>query len=436
MKFIAIYLLLINAAGFTAFGLDKYKAIHNQWRIRESVLFLFALLGGSPGCLAGMYLFRHKTLHKSFTIGIPLILIAELALGILAYHSFWNHLPYNRDPKKLVHHELSLLTSDDPELPEKYLSYPDIFPTESTDKTLPDEIEDIFTSFFKPFSYRIKDVSTSGSTAQVKVSLTTLDGRALAKEYSRQTLIKQIQNSANPSTVDFSLEDCYLLLGSVLKQNSFDTITFDHTISLSRENKIWSIDSSADLESALTGKFAYYVSDANLFTPSEIVSIHLNTLKEFDSEQLSRYLALDRIFSGDTEYKRTISRELAAQLLTYLDYSISSETIQEDKTDASVSMELTSCDCRSMMNEYRTKVMEYTKTAQALQDGISGRLTKANELLVSCISENTASTTTPVTIHLSNDGANWKLEMNDEVSEALLGNISEAIQEVSDQLQA
>ena len=77
-----IYLLLINAAGFVVMLYDKYLAKNNLWRIPERTLFGIALFGGSLGCLAGMYTVRHKTRHKSFTIGIPLILIIQLALLI------------------------------------------------------------------------------------------------------------------------------------------------------------------------------------------------------------------------------------------------------------------------------------------------------------------------------------------------------------------
>lgn len=77
-----IYLLLINAAGFIVMLYDKYLAKNNLWRIPERTLFGIALFGGSLGCLAGMYTVRHKTRHKSFTIGIPLILIIQLALLI------------------------------------------------------------------------------------------------------------------------------------------------------------------------------------------------------------------------------------------------------------------------------------------------------------------------------------------------------------------
>ena len=84
MKYILLYLLLINAAAFILMLVDKIKAKKNLWRIKESTLMLSAVLGGSIGALAGMYTFRHKTLHHKFTIGIPLILGLQIAAAL-----FW-----------------------------------------------------------------------------------------------------------------------------------------------------------------------------------------------------------------------------------------------------------------------------------------------------------------------------------------------------------
>ena len=83
MKLLYSYLLIINAAGFLLMLVDKWKAKKNRWRIRESTLLLIAALGGSVGSLAGMYLFRHKTLHLKFTVGIPLILAAQCFAVVL-----------------------------------------------------------------------------------------------------------------------------------------------------------------------------------------------------------------------------------------------------------------------------------------------------------------------------------------------------------------
>ena len=79
MKYILAYLLIVNAAAFMLMLIDKIKAKKNRWRIKESTLMLSAALGGSIGALAGMYTFRHKTLHRKFTIGIPAILILQVA---------------------------------------------------------------------------------------------------------------------------------------------------------------------------------------------------------------------------------------------------------------------------------------------------------------------------------------------------------------------
>ena len=83
MKLLYSYLLIINAAGFLLMLVDKWKAKKNRWRVRESTLLLVAALGGSVGSLAGMYLFRHKTQHLKFTLGIPLILAAQCFVVVL-----------------------------------------------------------------------------------------------------------------------------------------------------------------------------------------------------------------------------------------------------------------------------------------------------------------------------------------------------------------
>lgn len=77
---IAIYLAVINLAGFVSMAVDKSKARRNKWRIPEATLFLFAIFGGSVGSLLGMRVFRHKTQKPRFYIGIPIILGVQVVL--------------------------------------------------------------------------------------------------------------------------------------------------------------------------------------------------------------------------------------------------------------------------------------------------------------------------------------------------------------------
>lgn len=88
MKYFFIYLLIINLIGFFSMFLDKQKAKRGKWRIPEKTLFLFALIGGSLGCILGMNTFRHKTQHWYFKFGMPAIFIAETALVLFVYFKF------------------------------------------------------------------------------------------------------------------------------------------------------------------------------------------------------------------------------------------------------------------------------------------------------------------------------------------------------------
>ena len=88
LKYILAYLLIVNAAAFLLMLIDKIKAKKNRWRIKESTLMLSAAIGGSIGALAGMYTFRHKTLHRKFTIGIPAILALQIAAVVYILYIF------------------------------------------------------------------------------------------------------------------------------------------------------------------------------------------------------------------------------------------------------------------------------------------------------------------------------------------------------------
>ena len=82
------YLLAINALSFSLYGIDKYKAKKNQWRISEATLLMMAVIGGSIGAWAGMRLWHHKTMHKMFKYGIPVIIILQVALAVYLLTNF------------------------------------------------------------------------------------------------------------------------------------------------------------------------------------------------------------------------------------------------------------------------------------------------------------------------------------------------------------
>ena len=77
------YLIFINIVTFLVYGIDKWKAKQGSWRISEATLLMLAVIGGTIGALLGMQVWRHKTMHKKFKYGLPLILLAQIALMYL-----------------------------------------------------------------------------------------------------------------------------------------------------------------------------------------------------------------------------------------------------------------------------------------------------------------------------------------------------------------
>lgn len=77
------YLIGINVLTFLIYGIDKWKAKRDKWRIPEATLLILAAIGGSIGALLGMSVFHHKTKHRTFIIGVPLILLEQIALAFL-----------------------------------------------------------------------------------------------------------------------------------------------------------------------------------------------------------------------------------------------------------------------------------------------------------------------------------------------------------------
>lgn len=81
---IVIYFVIINLIAFLSMFIDKKKAKWGKWRIPENTLFLYAILGGTVGSIAGMYTFRHKTKKPKFFVGMPTLLVLQI-LAVVAF---------------------------------------------------------------------------------------------------------------------------------------------------------------------------------------------------------------------------------------------------------------------------------------------------------------------------------------------------------------
>lgn len=83
MQTIILYYIAVNIVAFAMYGADKFFAKKDMWRISEKALLGVAAIGGAFGAFAGMEVFRHKTKHAKFTIGVPVLMAVHM--GVLVY---------------------------------------------------------------------------------------------------------------------------------------------------------------------------------------------------------------------------------------------------------------------------------------------------------------------------------------------------------------
>lgn len=84
------YLFIVNVVAFYLYGSDKRRAVYGHSRVPEALLLFIAMAGGAYGALTGMWLFRHKTRHRSFTITVPVCLFIWSVAVMLGWLSFQN----------------------------------------------------------------------------------------------------------------------------------------------------------------------------------------------------------------------------------------------------------------------------------------------------------------------------------------------------------
>lgn len=85
VRLLLIYVLAVNVVTFFVYGIDKYKSRHGKWRIPEVTLLAWAVVGGSIGAWCGMKIWHHKTLHRKFRYGVPVIFVLQIVLATYLY---------------------------------------------------------------------------------------------------------------------------------------------------------------------------------------------------------------------------------------------------------------------------------------------------------------------------------------------------------------
>ena len=337
------------------------------------------------------------------------------------------------DVEAVITNELNLLKNLDSDTTQKYVSYKELFPDTTQEIELSKEVKEVFSLFFRDFDYKIRNVDVDNDTKEASVSLqlSTLDARTLAKDYAQASLETAIlkaaasDTSATEETTD-SLEERYLIIDSLLKKSKYETVTRDCTMTLQNtgtDHDEWEIQRSHSLENDLVGGLISYLSDNNLLSPEETLTIYLNTLKSMNTEQMGNYLGIESLLNTSDSDKNSIASALVEQVHQNFDFKITN--CEEQGYTATVSTTITTFDSASILNTFSQEQDAYLGSADAVIDGSEKRYQKSLEMLLNDIKNNTANITSTADFHLTNDGVSWKLDdSNTTIGNAIFGTLS------------
>lgn len=337
------------------------------------------------------------------------------------------------DVEGVITNELDLLKNLDSDTAQKYISYKELFPdaTEKTERSK--EVEEVFSLFFQDFDYRILriKVDKDKKEASANLKLTTIDARALARDYTISHLEEAILNAADSASQNTeeqsdSMEDRYLILNELLKDHTYKTVETDCTLTLqniSTDGEEWEIKRTHDLKNSLVGGLITYLGDSDLLTPEETLTVYLNTLKTMDQDQMSNYLGLESLLSTSDTAKNSIASALVEQMHKNFDFKITDSTVESYQ--AVIQTEITTFDSDAILKAYQEELDEYLSSPEAVIDGAQKRYNHSLELLLRNIEKNTGTLTHPAVFVLTNDGASWKLQDDGHsIGAGIFGNLS------------
>lgn len=337
------------------------------------------------------------------------------------------------DVEGVITNELDLLKNLDSDTAQKYISYKELFPdaTEKTERSK--EVEEVFSLFFQDFDYRILriKVDRDKKEASANLKLTTIDARALARDYTISHLEEAILNAADSASQNTeeqsdSMEDRYLILNELLKDHTYKTVETDCTLTLqniSTDGEEWEIKRTHDLENSLVGGLITYLGDSDLLTPEETLTVYLNTLKTMDQDQMSNYLGLESLLSTSDAAKNSIASALVEQMHKNFDFKITDSIVESYQ--AVIQTEITTFDSDAILKAYQEELNEYLSSPEAVIDGAQKRYNHSLELLLRNIEKNTGTLTHPAVFVLTNDGASWKLQDDGHsIGAGIFGNLS------------
>lgn len=323
---------------------------------------------------------------------------------------------------KLVKSELNQLQKLDENTIRTFISYENILrPGSSPDVS--SKATETIQLFFQDFDYRILSSRITDDTATVTAEIQNIDTKTLAKDLCLELIARSSSPNAEDNTI-LSGNSYFALLHDFLSQNQYESVKTEVHFYLKKTGEQWSIQGSETLEDELLGGFISCLHDPYLVTPEEITAKVCGMLKEQTPEEWIAYLGMKDIFSTYSTLSGKVDLALAAQISKCFSYDIQEVTVTGDKATALV--DITSLDMNGVLDEYLDRLLDYASTTEAVRATDTELADKTAALLAECLNANHKTCTKTVEINFTNNGTTWEMRLNDDFTDALLGDIKNA----------
>lgn len=327
-------------------------------------------------------------------------------------------------PEKAVRKELDAIQKVDEHAITSFISYEDIKVSSDQTQSSESDAADAIKLFFRNFKYHIDSSSQSadGKSATVTVSITNLDAKALAADLCREMYRDSLHyGSAQNSDIHSS----FTLMKECLEQNEYPQKTTTATFHLTGSNNVWTIQENATLEDELVGGLVSCLSDPYLLAPEDVLDLTLAPFREFTEEDWQNYLNISDIFAVGNDQADTIDQLLFQQISDFFDYEIT-DAVQDGDT-AHATVQITSLDLNAVIESCLEPLRAYGSSTESIRASSEEFNEKTCDILISALEANTGSTVTPVEVLLYNDGHTWDPVLDESFTDALLGNLDQAL---------
>ncbi len=325
--------------------------------------------------------------------------------------------------------DLDQLKNLDAATAEQYISAENIFPNATEAISNSELVEEFISLYFQDFNYKILDIEVKDDKATASLRLNTLDAQKLAKDFASAHLEEAILAAANTANQvpaqETTLDEHFELMNQLMRDNQYEAVETNCTMHLKKSKGSWHIKKNNDLENEIVGGFISCITNPNLLTPTETLTIYFSTMQGMSDTQLINYLGISQLLDTDNTATEAFTSALIQQVQSCFAYEIGSCSQEGYTSNAEVG--ITTFDYDAILKNYETQIQEYLATPQALYDGEEGRSSKSYQLMLDCIQSNKDTITLDVTVPMVNDGISWVLQDTSVIGNAIFGTLSDAL---------